>query len=89
MGLLLSFEMLSTTAASFTDIDCIIFLYLHYIPFFAVVNRKSQKILKNRQKLGVQKGRREGGEALHTGRERSCVFCIKNNGEKEDSFALL
>ena len=33
MGLLLSFEMLSTTAASFTDIDCIIFIPTLYTFF--------------------------------------------------------
>jgi hypothetical protein len=67
----------------------VLFLYLHYIPFFAFVNRKSQKNLKNRQKLDVQTDGRKRWQALHTGRERTCVFCIKNKEEKADSFALL
>ena len=90
VGLLLSFEMLSTTAASFTDIDCIIFYYLHYIPFFAFVNRKiRKKSEKSNKNYGVQTDGRKRWQALHTGHERTCVFCIKNKEEKADSFALL
>ena len=74
MGLLLSFEMLSTTAASFTDIDGIIF-YTYTIYLFSrlsIENRKNlEKSTKTRRTDGWEKGM---AGAAHRTRKDLCIL---------------